>query len=322
MVDFTKLIPAGGEAEVSARLKGRYGSMKGSRFKKSSRRSGGFAAMRRGYGKKRPQTWLLLPPGPQGSTGNRADQGLMMYDDPGSVDEQSPSSGWLFAITPEGDNGSSGIGTSNVPVLGLGGSISPNLKYRFVGFKGRLYWQPFTPLTDPPEPSGEANTGFLNLYWYKVKAQMPAGGSSQLPQYPWSGGWNDTANTTGNQHTRSFVPNYETQIETSADARRADVRWRTDVIHHVCIPWSIQYMLAPGTWDSTGEYINGAGFVAQPVKPISIPLPRKLICNIGRGEALACAYQVVSGSSVPVSSSPASRFWLADLSVKVFEIDG
>lgn len=313
MSDWKDYIPASGEGRALVEVKGKVGGKMKYRRTKRSR----FAALRRGAFRKKPQVWIPLAPGPQGNTSNRPDMVDYRFSTPGSIAEQSPDQGWLFAITPE----LSGSATPNAQiasVLGLGGQIDPDQAYRVVGIKGSLHWTPLVSLADPPGSAvPEGLFGFLKLYWYKLKASLD--GSADFSggplEYPWSGGWDDTANTSGN-HVDGFLPWTKAHsVLTVANLRNRDPRYRMDVIHHCKVPWTLEYR---PVYDSGTDNI-----LLQPIGqyPIRLPLPRKLVCNIGRGEALACAYQVTSESGSNAASSPAGIFNFEDLRFMVHELD-
>lgn len=278
-----------------------------------SSRGARFRALRRGAHKTKPQVWLPIAPGPQGTTANRADNSLQYFATPGSTTESIPDQGWLFAITPEASSSSN----ATKSVFGLGGDIDEDQLYRVVGLKGSLHWTPLQSLSDP-DRFQEAWSGFISLYWFKVEASRTTTVESMDSGllYPWSGGWDDTANTDG-IHAQSFVPWYNTVSVTGGPAtlRNKDPRYRTDVIHHVKIPWTLNVMPYYDVDNSVPVY----AYVGQ--RPIRIPLPRKIICNVGRGQALACAYQVVSQSSTAVGSSPAGMFNFQDMRILVHELD-
>jgi len=284
--------------------------MKGSYRGKRSR----FNALRRGAHRNKPQVWLPIAPGAQGSTSNRASNTLQYYANPGSTTENVPDQGWLFAITPEG----SGNVQTTQSVFALGGDIDPEQQYRVVGLKGSLHWTPLQSLADP-DNAPEAWSGFLSLYWYKLEAsRTPTPESSDSPLvYPWSAGWDDEANTTG-RTAQSFVPWYETVAVVSGPStlRNRDPRYRVDVMHHVKVPWTIK--MRP-VWDNSVS--DSVLFFPVEQRPIRIPLPRKLICNVGRGQALACAYQITSQSSVAAASAPVGLFNFQDMKILVHELD-
>lgn len=302
------IIPAHGEARVLAELKGGYGKKpKGANMRRSR-----FNAMRRGAYRNKPQTWIPLAPGPQGSTSNRPDQTAYWFQTPGSISEIAPDAGWLFAITPEASN----LGTLARSIVPIGGEANANEQYRVLGLSGKLHWTAQVSLEDP-DNDPTAWSGFLSTYWYKVKASLaetsPAAGEPVA--YPWSGGWDDTTNTQ-NTHVRGFVPytNQAYSVATGDPLRGRDPRWRRDLMFHTVQPWRLEVMPIFDTVTQSVVY----QYLAQ--RPIRVPLPRRVVCNVGRGEALACAYHVWSQSGSQAGSSPVGIFNFQDLRIKVMEL--
>lgn len=300
-----RFIPAGGEGRALVEVRGRYGNMKGARTKGSR-----FRALRKGRFTKKPQTWLPLAPGPQ-NVSNRPEVTVNYFSNPGSTEEQSPDMGWLFAITPERDL------VNVTSVMAIGGDIDEDQKYRVVGIKGNLF---YTPLASLNEDVGtvEACTGFVETYWYKVKTSLDSAANlSNSPlTFPWSGGWDDTANTSG-IHVQGFVPWQQSIAVSSGPSalRNRDPRWRSDVMFHSKTPWVLPHF---PYFDQT---TMGVQYRAVAPCPVRIPLPCRVICNVGAGEALACAYVITSQSGVNVESSPAGIFSFNDMKIMVHELD-
>lgn len=271
-----------------------------------------WARMRSGStSRRKPQVWIPLAPGPQGTTGSRTFDTSKYLPTNGSIVEFLPDQGWLFAITPELTDGDAGAS-----VMGLGGAIDSEQAYRVVGLKGNLSWTPQYTLSDPNNDVS-AWSGWISLWWYKVEASLAgAVPSADSPlRYPWSAGWLTKSNTEGN-FAQGFVTNYHAVTLNSGPSalRNKDPRYRVDVMHHVRKPWSLNVM----------PIIDGADVISNLTmnqRAVSLPLPRKVVCNVGRGEALACAYQVVSDSNVPSASSPGGLFTFSDMKVLVHELD-
>lgn len=307
-----KLVPARGEAEVMARVKGAYGA-KGAGMRRYSKRNR-FARLRKGAFTKKPQVWIPLFSGPQGSTTNRPSITSMFRPTNGSNNEVTPDQGWLFAITPELDQG------SLASVMGIGGDIDPEQRYRVVGMNGSLFWTPYTALVDP-DNSFTAWSGFISLWWYKVKASLDASGDAfaEGASYPWSNGWDDVSNTEG-LHVLGHVPwmNTTAIVNGPSTLRFKDPRYRADLMRHSVTPFVIDMM---PLMETTGGSSTSVTYVPRAQMPIRLPLPRKVICNVGRGEALGCAYQIITQSGTPVESSPTGIFAGLDLKVMVHELD-
>lgn len=306
---FEKFIPAGGEAEVMGRVKGRYGNMKGSRRGASKQR---FSRIRSGRAKRKPQTWIPLAAGTQTSMSNRPDQIFARRATNGSNDEAVPDQGWLWVISPEL------VGFNQEPsVVAVGGEADPDMQYTVAGMTGRLFWTPLQSLSDPDNDPA-AWTGFIRMVWMKVRA-IPDESGSQTPQYPWSGSWSDPVDS-GPTHVQGLFPNYTTVSVNNAASQRSfalrDGRYRTSIIRRYEKPWLLDMM--PMTWWNSQANQVESQYSPRASRPVQLPLPRKLVCNVGRGESLACAYQVVSQAATNSGSSPAGIFDFSDVKIKVY----
>lgn len=301
-------IPRRGEARALVEVKGSVGA-KGSRMRS---RRGRFNAMRQGRSPRKPQTWIPLFKGVQTALSNRQEQVWARYATPGSTDEGIPDMAWLWVISPEL------VGVDHSPtVVALGGEADPDMQYTVAGMTGRLTWTPMESLGDPNTDSA-AWSGFVRLYWVKVKS-IPQQAGSQLAQYPWDGSWTDPVDS-GPSHVFSYLPYYNTASVSNAAEQRSfalrDARYRRDIIRRTEKAWVLPYM--PTTYfDPRDELVHTEYFV-QAARPITLPLPRKLVCKVGRGEALACAYQVVSQSGLNAGSAPTGVFDASDVRIKVY----
>lgn len=301
-------IPTGGEGRALVEVKGRVGKTKGSYRRTASR----FNAMRRGRLARKPQIWIPLASGDQSLLNNRREQVWARRETVGSVSEGIPDQGWLFVISPEE------VGGANDPtVVAFGGEADPDMEYKVVGITGRLTWTPMDSLSDPnTDPT--AWSGFVRTAWVKVHSVPQEAGSGKA-LYPWSGSWTDPADSTG-AHVSSIFPYYDTaSVDTELNQRalaERDGRWRTDVIRRYERTFVMDYM--PMVYYDAGDGTPQFSYLPRANRPIQIPLPRKLVCNVGRGQALACAFQVVSQSNFPTGSAPTGVFDFSDVKVKVF----
>lgn len=304
------LVPAAGEARVLAEVKGRYGKMKSVKGRRSR-----FSAMRQGRISRKPQFWIPLGAGTPG-TSNRPDQKWLNRVTPGSSDENVPDMGILWAITPE----LSGTGHNVVSVLPVGGEADADMRYRVVGIQGKLFWTPLVSYdtgggTDLPAEPTASYSGYIRVVWTKLRAQPDSGGSGNA-EYPWEAGF-DLDSEVGPTRCIPYFPYYnavtiQTAPTQTITLRNRDGRYRNDIMRHYEKSWQLPLTTV---WD------NANGTVAYfPVaaRPIEIPLPRKLVCDVGQGEALVCMYQVVSNSGIAVGSSPGGVFHFGSVRVKCF----
>lgn len=284
------------EAKGGAWIEGKVGSRNGTR-----RRQGTLARIRSGTNtRKKAEWWRPRFPGPPSAA--KAENTQNFYYTPGSVSSDQPDRGWLFAITPE-------------RYLGASQSIDPesdnSAQYQVAGIKGTLMYTPLLSLNDQVGDPGK-NSGYVEMYWYKLRIMPYAGRLStltdQTQSYPWAS-WEDPADT-GLTHVDGYLP----QVGIApANQQGRDARWRSDVMFHCRIPWSIERNVY---YDVVQDVIGEE--VTKQI-PIRLPLPRKVVCNVGRGECLAACYQVVSHSQTNAASSPVGVF-TSDLKVKVFEV--
>lgn len=302
-------IPTAGEGRALVELKGKVGKMRSSYYRGSR---GRFNAIRQGRTRRKPQTWIPLASGDQSLVTDRGVQPWARHRNSGSVVTAAADQAFLWVISPEL------VGSAKNPtVVAVGGEADPDMKYKVVGITGHLFWTPAFSLADPnQDPLGW--TGFIRVFWGKIKA-MPEPGGSGVAEYPWSGGWTDPADSSGS-HLSSLVNFYDdASVDTEANQRALalrDVRYRTDIMRTYVRPWHIPYM--PVAWYDSDDHNVVQEYLPQAARPIQIPLPRKLVCSVGRGESLACWYQIVSQSSVPSASAPTGQFDFTDVKVKVY----
>lgn len=311
MVDFGKLIPARGEAEVMARLKGGYGGkMRGRRSSMRGRRS----AMRSGrFNKKHPKWMLPTAPGDYTASLSYGQQKILFFDSNGALQSGGATGadqGWLFAMTPE-ILARSGL----EPYAGLAGDSDTQYdRLRIVGMTGKLFWTPFAPVSDPgqnaPYDPSEL-TGTIIVCWYKVEAHAATIAGGYVNSYPWASFSEADAAATANIET--YLPGIGSP--TFQGTQNVDFRFRAKLMSVVHKRWTIGCNIARNEED--------ASLIRQLLPhPIEIPLPRKLICNIGKGEALGCAYYIRNDGTVNgVGGAPSSRFSFESMRVKCFELD-
>lgn len=310
MVDFGKLIPARGEAEVMARLKGGYGS------KMMRRRSSGgrMRGMRSGrFNRKHPKWMIPTAPGDYTASLSYGQQKILFFNSNGQLQsggDTGADQGWLFAMTPEILQR-----TGLEPYAGLAGDSDTQYdRLRIVGMVGKLFWTPFAPVSDPgiqdPYDPSEL-TGSIVVCWYKVEAHAATTSGGFVNSYPW--GSFSEADAASTADVETYLPGIGSP--TFQGTQNVDYRFRAKLMNVVHKRWTIGCAIAHN--DSGGVLIRQL----MP-HPIEIPLPRKLVCNIGKGEALGCAYYIRNDGTVNgIGGAPSSRFSFESMRVKCYELD-
>jgi len=302
-------IPAKGEARVLAELKGSYGS-KG-RSMRTNRSRNRFAAMRKGKAARKPLEFIPLSPGPFASTAV------------GQKDRVCPIDGhlgtglytqWVFALTPEILD----YGASDEPGMYLSDDTTEynRSRMRIVGMRGDLYYTPLAPLgIEQAIPARfDAFSGLMGWSWMRIQAgAIVGGGAGTEPVYPF--GDFDSGTVSQNIATGGYTPHID--IIGDADSLPlADKRLRRGrgIINHGTRPWRIDTV-----WNTALDpesLFPGAG------RSIKIPLPRKLVCDVGQGEVLAMVmWQKDFGTDPAISGSPSARLDYPDLRILAYELD-
>lgn len=276
-----------------------------------------FTRMRKGAPQnKKPKWFLPTSPGDYGiaAGGTRALQPHMHLDLAGTIlsgnADDGYQRGWLFAMTPEVmERGGAGAAFPGL----LGDQDSEYDRLRIAGMDGKLFFTPYGPVNEvgPEEPFAATNmVGFVHWAWFKVTAgqsDIDPGGFTRA--YPWlTFGLADAA-----AGADTFGPAFSEDPLTFATNR--DWRYRAKLMAKGTKPWSIDlrntWMDTPGS--TQHQYIP---------HPIEIPLSRKLVCDVGKGEALGMAYMIHTTSGVNgQTGAPSARFDFQSLRVKCYELD-
>lgn len=276
---------------------------------------GRFAAMRRGAMKNRPIWAIPTGPGSYGPDGiGRDEQVHLRYFDPGNLSSggaPGASQGWLFALTPESFE-RDGDTPDGIPGLILGKQQDTyDNRYRIAGFSGQLLWSPQAPIGEQSaNPPPDTLSGVAHFLWYKFEAGQSDSTAGFKRSYPWL----SFSTVDAKAGVDTLVP-FEVMPGGAAltflDDR--DYRYRAKVIRSATIPWKIDASV-------TGDSVDGYNTVFSP-RVYRVPLPRKLVCNVGRGEALGLAYWIRDFTVVNTAGgAPASVFDFSSLRVKLYEL--
>lgn len=307
-------MPTFKNAKGGAWIQGEVGNRSVSRFQ--GRRM--MRSLRKGGFRSRPIYGVPLFPGTL-DTSNRDAQVQNLFPVDGSVDELLPWQSILFAITPELSENAS----YSLWIPGLGQAGANPARYRVVGLDGAMHFFVTETLNDPATDPG-SQVGVVDVIWAKVERQNDPSASVAANRYPWVRWDQDWAtNTNLRQAANGFVPRWG--ATGTAGLEFADGRYRVDVMRRYCVPWQLrkQYI-----GDVTGTLTGGTGDIVTNQLAVvgagagisRIPVPKRIMANVGRGEALCCFASVVSMSNVATGSSPVGHFH-STLRVKMYELD-
>lgn len=296
-MDWSKLIPARGEAEVMAKLKGGYGSKAmRSRSGGRSRRSSKFSRLRQ-TPKGREADWVIpLAPG-HNPTQSQGDQLHMEWQTPQNT-SGTISRWWQFVVHP-GLRPAAGT----TPVLPWVAGLEENsesARYRLQGFSGDVYWSPLQ--SSDEEITPPMCSGFVAGAWYKLQRSnaidIEADGTTVVnptfrAQFPFR-----ALSTLDSTRMADEVAGYGVPYPLNGnadyveDGQLVHEDWR--LVEHAkpigmfCKPWYTDFVSPIFGFDDVGQPVT-VSQIAQmgPAHAVRIPLPRKLVCNVGRNEALA-----------------------------------
>lgn len=290
-------IPASGEGRALVEVKGKIG--RGA--KRSSMRSR-FSRMRKGQSARKPLRLIPLSPGPMDTPVVEQTQQVKAWNGHAGIDIKAE---WLFAFTT--DDVDPGAGQQYPPMFNQTLEANRPERLRIVGLHGNLWWHPLLPLT-PGSP--EAFTGMVGWAWLKLEASIVSSvGSGSTPSFPYNL-W-QAAGASVNIATAGMTPSIP-NLSDPLELTYRDWRARAGRIMNMgCLPWKID-----GVYDVLEERL-----FPGPSNAVRIPLPRRVICNIGQGEALACVVWVKdNGSSASLTGSPVGQFTFHDVYAKAYEL--
>lgn len=321
-------IPKSGEGRALVEVKGRVG-MKGRRYG----RGGKWSRMRRGIQRGKKPVWGI-PTSPGGflTPSTFEFQPHMHYHvGANSWNPLSPNAGanqgWLWALTPTILRRDSVFQTFPgllFPQNGQnanGNEVGMRQIYdrvRIAGFTGKLMFTPNFPAgLNPTDGKYFPQTlcGRIVWAWYKVHASenddASGGFTRSFPFLDFSPG--DAADTAD-----TYLPH---GVNTFYDVAQRDPRMRAKLMRMGTKSWRIPVAM---TYNPVGA--GSYEYQCMP-QPIEIPLPRNLICDVGRDEALALAYWVRDNSIVMPETegegggAPDMLFNWETVRVKCYELD-
>lgn len=294
-------IPASGEGRALVEVKGRVGG-KGAGMRRSTKGSR-FSRLRRASNVKQKVIRAIpLAPGPFAANVIGQKDRTKNWDGHTGTSIRAE---WLWAITPETMDYS---GTDQTPlVIDRSDAEEEDDRYRVVGINGKLWWTPMVPLVTAA--TFETYAGFVGISFAKFDSGVFDSVSGK-PVYPWANFTQATA-TTGIDK-QGLTPHLSnTEPDAIAALLYQDKRWRPRVMYQHSKPWKI-----PTVYDSFQELIQPSGCT-----PVEIPLPRKLVCNIGRGEALGvCVWVKDFSQSSELGGSPVGRFDFHDVTIQLLKL--
>lgn len=270
---------------------------------------------------------IPLAPGVAWST-NRAGQ-LHYQQDTQPNTSSDGTRMWAFVLHPglRNDEGT-------VPVLpwmvGLE-EHSESARYRVLGMQGSVYWTPLASVDEEVEPY--SCTGFIMGAWYKLTRHGLGLENDQTTlvtptlrrQFPFRSLTASDSQLLARKEAGYGVPQVDTAIQPGAEDQVIAQDWRlaehAKPIGAFCRPWRADYNPSQFTFDDAGQTVAVVNLARLgPGYAVRLPMPRKLVANIGRNEALALYLQIEDNSSGSISS-PVGRLTYPDFRVKLLELD-
>lgn len=276
-----------------------------------------FSRMRKGGGNtRRPRIVIPLGPGPMAAT--RDAQVQMMQPVNGSLGTNIIAK-WAFVLTPEkldfgGQEASPMYAATDLEENGLARVV--RARRRIVGFSGNLTYTPLDVLLEGADMPTSALAGLVGWAWFKIES-LGAPNTDEEPGYLFGNFEEATAYL--NIQGRGFTPNL-VMADVSAPVELENRDWRAKNMKLISSGYKHWRLPGDVVSDSTGgfagRYAAGCG------NPVQIPLPRKLVCDVGRGEALAMVlWHRDFTQSSETGGAPNARLDYPDMRVKVVDLD-
>lgn len=309
-------IPTGGEGRALVEVKGKVGKVRGYRTSRNK-----FRRMRNGFLPRKKPLWLI-PKGPGENDGANVanlwsnQRHLVQLGSPQVA--RGPSIRWAFAITPEPMPGAN----NNYSVIG--NREGSNTRLRIAGMTGKLIFTPLAPSgydgnldnNDQRAALNETSRGIVAWAWYKVRAQRQLAGEERGQGYPWRSF--SIADAENGVNTQGFVPFMMGLNSTDPEVEGLDWRGGVKLMHSGMRAWRMD--LAPSLYTGVSQELLGMYVVGG--IPVEIPLPRKLVCDVGEGEALGMVLFVRDFSDqAEYGGSPEWRLDYASMRIKAYELD-
>lgn len=305
------LIPTSGEGRALVEVKGRVGG-KGGRM---AYRRNSFARMRAGGGKKHPQYMIPYAPGDYGGgggTGRELEPHRQYFVDSATLSgtANGATRGWLFALTPE-YFAREGNQPNGIPGMsfGLTDSSGNSDRIRIAGMLGACKFVALSPgdTTGPDSPEVMFDAVFA---WWKVQASKSSLAGGFRTNYPWES-FSELDAVDSNVDT--FVP--AEQGTTSDTIVDVDGRFRAKCIRMV---HRVGKIVPVYRFDMNGDIVG----TTYHTTPIDVPLLRRIVCDVGKGEALALSYWMRNYATVNTRpAGPSGVFTFPTMRIKTYELD-
>jgi len=288
-----------------------------------------FSSLRR-MPKGREADWVIpLAPGinPSVAEGNQLH---MEYGTPAST-AGSLSRWWQFVLHP-GTRPDQGA-TPQLPwVAGLEEN-SESSRYRVMGMQGEVYWTPTATLNEEVDPF--SCTGFIAGAWYKLKRSngidIDSDGSTIVnpvfrAQFPFrSLSTLDSGRMAAEESGYGLPYPLGGSADYLEEGQLIQQDWRlvehANAIMPFCKPWRCDFVAPIFGFDDTGQPVT-VSQTAQlgPGSAVRLPMPKKLVANIGRDEALAL-YLMVWSTAAGSYKAPQGVLTYPCFRVKLLELD-
>lgn len=320
-------IPASGEARALVEVKGRVGG-KGAGMRRTRRSK--FSNLRK-MPKGREADWVIPLGRGINPVQSAGDQLHFEQITPGAV-TGTLSRFWQFVLHPglRPDQGT----TPQLPwVAGLEEN-SDSARYRVMAMQGDLYWTPQFSNDEDITPS--MCTGFIAGAWYKLKRSnaidIDSDGSTIVNppfrgQFPWRSlsvldGIRMAAEESGYGVPDGLVGT----VDYLPGGQLEQQDWRlvqhASPIGQFVRPWRADFIPTIVGCDDTGQPTTVITIPQiGPAQPVKLPMPRRLVANIGRDEALGLYLMVWNNLGSTSNRAPEGLLTYPTFRVKLLELD-
>lgn len=325
--DIKDWIPAKGEAEVMARLKGAYGGKGGSM--RRTRRSSRFNRLRKTPKGREADIVIPLGPGtnPTQSPWDQLHVETLTEDN----NVSTPLRMWQWVIHPglRPDGGTS----PQLPWVGGLEEYSESARYRVQGMMGDVYWTPTYTNDEDVEPY--ACAGFVAGAWYKLTRNnaidIEQDGTTVVvnpfrAQFPFRAlSATDSIRMAAEESGYGLPYPLNGTADYREEGQLVQQDWRlvehSKPIGMFCKPWRADWQPPILGFDDTGQPVTVARIQTMgPAMPVKLPMPRKLVANVGRNEALGFYLMVWSNADTSVKA-PQGVLTYPTFRVKMLELD-
>jgi len=320
-------IPASGEARALVEVKGRVGG-KGAGMRRRSRRSN-FSSLRKVPKGREPDYVIPLAAGEQFDA-SRTEQLHYQQDTQPKTSGDFGTRMWAMVLHP----GLRPVGGISPPLPWVAGleENSDTSRYRVLGMQGSVYWAPTASVNEDVGP--DSCTGFIMGAWYKLERNnaidIEADGTVVNPsfraQFPFRSFSALDQLRMAAEEQGLGVPTVTSGTPTTDVEKVTQMDWRISnhakPIGAFCKPWRADFQPPIWSFDDVGQPVAQLQApLLGPGYPVQLPMPRKLVANIGRNEALALFLQIEDNGSSQSISSPVGRLMWPNFRVKLLELD-